>query len=292
VKIVALSLPFPGVSRVLEEGEKLGFFEFVKIQGDRVAIPPADVYLLGAWHPTYNNLLTALDGKIGVLWCSSAGEVDFEPVERKYLAEIINNKKIDFVWFGDKALGEVWGKGFYAPYGMKLLDQYQDQEKKDIVTLFCPPTVKKNLLNQIIAIALLQRKQDLVLHTNIPIDSGFAASIKLEYIHHNWLQDKEYRDLIASSKLNFAVSWAETLNYQSAEAMFLGTLSVMSAAIPWATPHLTVKNSNNALEIAGRALHILDCSQRTGYTVDEFRRSLVRYFVDANEHLREALNAL
>ena len=48
-KRVALSVPFPGVSRVLEEGEKLGLWEFITLDGSPVKIPDADQYILGGY---------------------------------------------------------------------------------------------------------------------------------------------------------------------------------------------------------------------------------------------------
>ena len=295
-KIVAISMPFPGVCRVLEESEKLGFLKLVKLDSDRVAIPPADTYLLGAWSPAYNQLLKVLEGsRVGVLWTSSCGELGFEPIEQDYLAAIIDNPAIKFVWFGDESLGKVFKKGFYAPYPMKLPEEgLIPHEKQDIVTLFCPNTAKKNIVNQLVAIALLQRTTSVVLHTNVPVDPVFAASIKLKYVQHSWLEEREYKELIASSKLNFACSWAETLNYQAAEALMLGTFSVLSTTIPWAMPYLTVKNPNDPLEIAQVAHKVLDTQERalTGYSVSEFHRSLRGHFVESNLFLKWMLESL
>ena len=291
-KIVALSAPFPGVCRVLEEASKLGLLELVKLDSDRVKIPPADVYILGAWHPTYTQIVKVLEGsRVGVLWTSSVGETQFEPIEQDYLAAIITNPAIEFVWFGDESLGEVWEKGFYAPYPMKLPEECIKREKQDIVTLFCPATAKKNILNQLIAVALLQRKHgSLVLHTNVPVDPAFAQSIKLKYVQHGWLQEQEYRELIASSKLNFAVSWAETLNYQSAEAALLGTVSITSATIPWFSPWYELDvPPNSSIDIASLADEMLERREWWG---EKAFKSAVDYFENSNRLLEQALSRL
>lgn len=271
---------------MLEEAEKLGLLELVRLDRDRVRIPPADVYILGAWHPTYAQVVKVLEGsRVGVLWTSSAGEMQFEPVEQDYLAAIIDSKEVEFVWFGDKSLGQVWDKGFYAPYPMKL-EGYPRREKQDIVTLFCPATAKKNLLNQVVAIALLQREQDLTLHTNVPIDPAFAASIKLRYVQHDWLPDQEYKKLIASSKLNFAVSWAETLSYQSAEAALWGTASIVSATVPWLKLDV---NPNSPSDIACLAREML---KRREWWEEKALKSVTAYFEKANRLLKQALSRL
>lgn len=298
--ITFVTAQFPGVLKVGIEGEKLGLWNLVELGGaDRIAIPSSSCYILGAWQPgAYDQLLKVLEGsKIGICWCSSVGEMQFEPIEQEYLASIIANPEIDFVWFGDKSLGEVWKKGFYAPYGMKLPDEeYIPRPKQNIVTFFCPATTKKNILNQLVAIALLQRTNSAILHTNVPVDTAFAASIKLKYVQHGWLPQEQYQELIASSKLNFAVSWAETYSFQAAEALMLGTLSVLSHTIPWAMPYLTVRNPNDPIEIAEVAMKVLAISdpeaKEKGYSIDEFRRSLISYLTDANAHLRFAITSL
>ena len=293
MKIVALSAPFPGVTRVLEESEKLGLLELVKLDPDRIKIPPADVYILGAWHSSYAQIVRVLEGsRIGILWTSSIGEMQFEPIEQDYLAAIIANPAIEFVWFGDESLGEMWEKGFYAPYPMKLPEDstFKLQVKQDIVTLFCPNTVKKNQLNPLFAVALLQRKHDLVLHTNIPIDLAFAKSINLKYVQYGWLPQEQYQSLIASSKLNFAVSWAETLNYGSAEAALWGTCSITSSTIPWFKPFKELDvPQNSAISIASLADEML--SNREQWEEKAFDQA-INHFERANKLLEQALSRL
>lgn len=235
MRVVALSVPFPGVSRVLKESEKVGMLKFCPIGGDRVAIPPADVYILGAYHPFYDQLLPHLDGKIGVLWTSSAGEMQLEPVEQDYLHRLLVDPRIDFIWFGDPGLAAVFkDKGFYSPYPMSLDVQRPDVPKQDIVTLFCPTTAKKNILTQILAVALVQREVDVTLHVNFGIDPALKAATGLRVVEHGWLERGEYVRLLASSRANLAVSLAETFCYAAAESVLMGTPCVLSSAIPWA----------------------------------------------------------
>ena len=90
MKIVGLSVPFPGARKPLEEGAKLGWWDFILLGGSRVEIPPAEVYILAAWHPLYNQLIGLCSGaRLGVLWTSSGGEMDLEPVETSYLNGIL-----------------------------------------------------------------------------------------------------------------------------------------------------------------------------------------------------------
>ena len=248
-----MSVPFPGAKRPLEEGKKLNMWEFVLIEGPRVSIPSADIYILAAWHPAYQDLLgLSTESKVGVMWSSSVGEMDFEPVEQEYLRKIREDPRISFIWFGDPSLAKIYPeKGFYAPYPMDV-DGVVDPhvEKKDIVTLFCPTGPKKNILNQLLAMRLVQKEKGLTLHTNI---QGYDSILKeLDCVRHGWLPQVEYYELIASARLNLACSWCETFNYNVAEAALLGTMSVVSETIP--IEGLRVKNPNSSVSIAEQIL--------------------------------------
>lgn len=226
-------------------------WEFVLLEGERIAIPPAEVYIFAAWHPVYEQLL-GLGGKIGILWTSSGGEMDFEPVEQAYLEMINRDPRISFIWFGDTSLARIYPqKGFYAPYPMDVDGvNLPDVEKKDIATLFCPTGPKKNILNQLLAMKLVQRGRKLTLHTNI---RGYDNILReLDCIRHEWLPDVEYRSLLACTKVNLACSWCETFNYNVAEASLLRTVSVTSSTIPG--PGLRVVEVNNPVHIAEKIL--------------------------------------
>lgn len=253
MKIVSLSVPFPGAKRPLEEGKKLGMWEFVLLEGEKIAIPPADVYVFAAWHQVYEQLL-GLGGKVGILWTSSAGEMDFEPVEQEYLRRIREDPRISFIWFGDIALAKIYPeKGFYAPYPFNVDGaDPPDVEKKNIATLFCPTVPKKNILNQLLAMKLVQRSGRLTLHTNV-VSYDYDVILKdLDCVRHGWLPQEEYHELIASARINLACSWAETFNYNVAEAAACGTISVTSETIP--VSGLIVKNPNNPVHIAEKIL--------------------------------------
>jgi len=229
-------------------------WEFVLLTGGRISIPDADIYILAAWHSAYEQLL-GLGGKTGVLWTSSAGEMDFEPVEQEYLRRIREDPRISFIWFGDIALARVYPeKGFYAPYPLDV-DRVNppNVEKKNIVTLFCPTGPKKNILNQLLAVKLVQSSTKLTLHTNVRGYESLLNDVRgVDCVRHEWLPDVEYRSLLASAKVNLACSWAETFNYNVAEAALLGTISVVSRTIP--IGGLSVKNPNNPVHIAEKIL--------------------------------------
>ena len=178
--------------------------------------------------------------------------MDLEPIEQEYLMRLLNDLRVSFIWFGDPALAQIYPeKGFYAPYPLDVDGvNPPNVDKKDIATLFCPTGPKKNILNQLLAMKLVQRDKKLTLHTNV---QGYDVILKdLDCIRYEWLPDVEYHSLLASTRVNLACSWAETFNYNVAEAALLGTVSVTSSTIP--LPGLKVKDINNPIHIAEKIL--------------------------------------
>lgn len=264
MSIALLSLPYPGVCKIAQHGADLGLWQFIKIEGS-FDIPPADVYLLGAWSNFYEQFLPHLNGRVGIIWTSSVGEVGFEPLEIGYLHTILNNPKIEFILFGDQSLAGIFKeKGIYIPYPIAGELVAKDIPKEDIITLFCPSGHKKSIANQLAAVSLLQQERDIILHTNI---TGHYRDLLLLFgVKHQlygWLPDDDYYKLLAAAKVNLSVSFAETFSYQTAECCQLGTPSVVSPTITWYKPKsLVVSNPNNPLEIKNKILYALDNYRR------------------------------
>jgi glycosyltransferase involved in cell wall biosynthesis len=266
MKLAAMSVPFPGAKRPLEEGAKLGLWSFTLLQDGMRSLPAADTYLLAAWHPSYEQLL-AMGDRRGILWTSSAGEMDFLPVERRYLWEIRQDPRIDFIWFGDEGLAEAYPeKGFYAPYPLVFeAKQKEEIKKEDICTLFCPTKPSKNIHNQLVAIKIVQKERKLKLFTNIEGYDDILA--ELDHVRMGWLPEKPYRNLIARAKVNLAVSWCETFAYNIAESFSMGTPCLISPTISWVestelSTIIKINNPKDVLEIEGRLAAILDMNER------------------------------
>jgi len=260
-KIVAISVGFPGVVRALKHGRDLKLWDLVVLSEQPVHIPRADAYILGAWHKSYSQLLKELpeNSRIGILWTSSAGEMDLEQVEISYLAKIIDNERIDCVLFSTEALANSFKKGVFFPYPIVIrIPLTKKQEKQEIITLFCPPTFKKNVLNQLLAVKELQKTREIKLHTNLLPYKKIMKWLGLNFELHNWLPEKEYYSLLSRSKCNLGVSWAESFNYQVLEAALCNTFSVVSPSVWWyPEKDLMVLNPNNPLEILQKMLECI-----------------------------------
>lgn len=284
--LVALSLPFPGVCRVFEHGERLGLWKFVCLRGD-VDIPVSDHYIIGAWHDFYRDkLLNVLpeSSRITVLWTSSVGEVSLEPVEVSLLQEVLLNKRVSKIWFGSAHMSRLFSdKGVYAPYPIDFDYASPRKDHGSYMTLFAPPTAKKNLFTQFAAIALLQRDRGLPLYTNVRVPEVF----KINYTFHEWLPDLVYRDLISGSCLNWACSWAETLNYQALEAAVYEVPSVVSRAIGWAPRTAQVDSAGDVISMIYTAKVILG-NPEYGKV---FRKRALRHASLCNAELRSAIES-
>lgn len=198
------------------------------------------------------------ESKIIDLWTSSTGEIDFTPVEQGYLQSLLANPRIDAIWFGDYSLSLVYPeKGFHAVYPFDI-DHFDvpKVDKTNTVSLFCPTGPKKNIINMLWGIAIARKENpEIELRTNIEgydfiLDKG--AILGSHTMRFKWLEDYDYRQLIAACRVNLAVSHAETYNYQVAEALMCGTPSVISPTVP--LPGYIVRNPNDANEIAKRIL--------------------------------------
>lgn len=267
-----ITLPFPGVIRVGEEGEKLGLWDLITVTEGNVTLPRAGTVIFGAWSSVYDRILSVFDGTIGVCWTSSVVEVDLEPVELAFLHQIVRDPRIDWIWFGDPSWAEAVDKGFYAPYPVKV-EERPAQPKRDIVTLFTPGKPKSNVLNQLLGVAIAQKDYfppGLELHTNLAAIPPLPLPLKVN--QRGWMPRNEYHELLASARVNLCVSHGETFSYQVAEATMLGTPSIVSEAVSWA-PDLAAWHTS-ALEIGAGIIFALE---REAELLDRWRIELENY---------------
>lgn len=285
---VSLSLPFPGVSRVLEEGALLGLWQHLAIEGGPLTIPVADTYIIGAWHQHYEKLLHVLPSQARkiVLWTSSAGEIGLEPVEQGLLYQVLQEPRIQKVWVADMALLALDTKVFYAPYPYNVPRATAYGLSPPYMTMFSPGTLKKNHFPQFLAAAMLQQAlraegsfETFPLYTNVEVPLVFQTL--LQYSKFEWLPQAQYRDIMQNSRLNWACSWAETLSFQAAEAAAYGVPSVCSRTIPWAPEGCQVTNPNDPHEITQVARRILGHGAA-------FRAAIESWSAKANQEVQHA----
>ncbi len=212
----------------------------------------------------------------------------FEPSEVANFAKLLDDPRIDFIWVGEPSLDKIRPKVFYAPYPVKVENRRNVTiEKANTMTLFCPSTVKKNALNQLVAALEIQKKAGLQLYTNVAFSPGVSDILKdMRVMQSSWLPQAQYDQVLRRSKLALCVSWAETFSYQCAEGIMLGTPCVGSHTIPFLSDSYTVRDPNNPVEIAEVGLAVLAAGNDAAQVQYE---ALSDYAMHANARLMEIL---
>lgn len=208
-----------------------------------------------------------------------------EPVEIEYLQHILRDPRIEKVWFGDPSLAQVYPeKGFHAPYPFSSDLPLYTGPKRDAIGLFNPGGLKKNNYNQILAAELFQRSHPgWILETNVANYEPVMKSLGLRYRLHPWLPAEEYHQVLGGCRINMACSWAETNNYQVAEAGLLGVPSVISLTIP--QPGIECDYPNSPEEIASSMEYSIEQREAP----EEVRASITAFAEERNLELQDAL---
>ena len=134
---------------------------------------------------------------------------------------------------------------------------------------------------------MVQQRTGLVLHTNVPQDAAWHAIAPVRSRRYSWLPQEHYDQVLLRSRLNFAVSYAETFNYQAAEAIMRGAPCVASPTIPFLNRkgQSVVQDVNDPVEIARLGELLLDNPDAAAQQL-EVLQDYARW---ANDQLQQAL---
>jgi hypothetical protein len=252
-----------GLASVFRHGEGLGLWKYMSLPNPEIyqQLKECRSLILGGWDPAYKHLLQKTSQRRMVWWASSLGEIWLEPIELSFLQQILVTPEVDQIIFGDPEAAQAFQteKTIHLPYPIDLqrFQAYSPSSQKDGICIFGPSTLKKNVLNQLAAVALIQRDQPTTLHLNNPQTAKLADVLGVRYEYHGWLPDQEYYVLLAGMKVSLQCSVAESFNYQGIESALLGVVPVTSPTIRWNLPELTVQNVNSAQSIASIILEVL-----------------------------------
>lgn len=270
---------FPGVTTALRYLESVtGLTKHIPLK----ELPDSEVepsmVLFGGFCGAYNKLIPSLRAQgvpVGVWYCSSIGQTGFsyeyiEVTQLTSLLEALRKKELDFLWMGNRLVAESLkhlAPVDYLPYliPVKKIQQsvtrHTEKDDNINVSLFCPFTLRKNVLNQLTAVSILQHENPKIkLHVN---DMGepwrmYADQLGLRLQEHGWMTRPTYLWNVKRMDVGLQVSYCETGNYVSMEHFALGTPCVMSHTQSWAgrdkyiTGELVVDNFDSPVEIAGK----------------------------------------
>lgn len=291
------SKAYPGVSKYGEEGEAVGLWKLEYIESinwkknkniDLLIISPYQIltetdikYLRNMYHC-----------KIGYLWHSSAGEVELarevEINELALLTKMYEDKTIDFLCFTTESLAKAFN-GIYLPHPVKIIEQPK-VKKENIISLFCPPTYKKAIFPQLIAVKLFQKNHpDFTLHTNLRNYKQLLNELKINYELHDWLEKDKFYEILAKSKFALQCSFAESYNYFVADCLMCNTPVITSKEIDW-NPMKFFVDKIDPLEIVNKMEYIAD------YLLDDiYLTELANWKKETeqkNKKIKETLNKL
>jgi hypothetical protein len=253
-----------GLASVFTHGEGLGLWEYMSLPNPEIyqQLKECESLILGGWDPTYKHLLQKTSQRRMVWWASSLGEIWLEPVELTFLQQILATPEVDLIIFGDPEAAEAFQteRTLHLPYPVDLqrFQTYQSSSEKDGICIFGPSTLKKNLLNMLAAVKLIQKEQPITLHLNKPDAAKLAEWLGVRHQYHPWLPEAEYYSLLVKMKVSLQASYAESWGYSSLEAALLGTVPVTSRTVRWNVPVLTVNNVNSPASIAEKINLALD----------------------------------
>lgn len=262
---------FPGVKAVLRHVESLGLGKMIgDISGSSTPclvkqkdINEDDTVIFGAWDQSYALPLLRLKCKKAILWTSSPGQMEMSPgsVEISMFNHIMSQRnagKIDKVYLLSKELTEYMKmKGNYPvvyfppPFDFRLYDKFKTEVEdkiQDSVGLFIPPhsNIRKNYYNQKLALEMVQ---------------CYNHAIQVFSNDKGWVEQVGYDAMLMAVMVNLHVTHSESFCYQAAEAIALGTISLISECIQenlgLDTPFV-VHNPDSPTEIASKITDILN----------------------------------
>jgi len=196
-------------------------------------LPYGENVIFASFGPLYEAVIEKLNKK-GIrpsfIWCSSLGQLEMTPGERRAFIQIIDcfkKGKIKYFLMHRRlydSLGYFVKNATFLPFSINL-NPYQNITKKDLsginLDLFCRLRYGKNVLNQILAFKMAEL--DGHLHINFDAEQfhGIIETISSQIVRHRWLSIEEYYGLISAMDISLQVTIGESFNYAVCERMAL-----------------------------------------------------------------------
>lgn len=304
-----ITVGFPGVRRWLENGAAEGLWGLTLLEDQqRAEVPPAEAYGVGAWHmayvPVYEQV-RSMGVPFGVAWSSSPQESDTNrgQIELLYLLALTSKPKDPTMpmtpstgptprpdWWAclDQNLAAVLPNAIHLP-GPIHLETLPDRTKEDWIGFFVPPTEKKAIFSQLLAVRAFQRTHPSCrLQTNLAPYQQVMDWLGLNYTLHPWLPRDEYLEVVGKCRVVLHASIAEAFGYGAVDALMAGTPVMGSPTLPWLPPQWCVVNPNDPTGIAAT----LEAMYGPGYYVADPREFVAAKARINNSAARVAVEAI
>jgi len=302
---------FPGVSQVFKELEYLKLTKHIHINQLNM-IKPKDIAIFGAWHPQYAlPIRRCISKRKFITWHSPLlqaelnNEQEFIKLvldlkEKNVISGIVHMDEDNYKIFGDE-------DDFYLPHPFstdrfkKHREEYAKAVDPKSISFFTAfGNKQKNILCQLGAVSLIQKKQSIMLHVNgMPdIYRKFSDAIDIKHTDHGFIPENKYYGMIYGSKLGIQVSVSEAFNYVVAIFFALGTPCIISRAIAVnfeidEQPILIVDNIDSSVEIAEKINSILKMNEEEyKWLSDDCIEYIEKLSIKNNKKVEETLKKL
>jgi hypothetical protein len=219
---------------------------------------------------------------------------------------LLEKGRIDFVLMGSRDCFEIFKsknkniKRFYNVVDKeKILKHKKPVRKVDAVSLFMPFTSRKNIINQICAMKLVQEKKPYLLYLNnlrmLPSQSQnffnqLFKFIGVAYVDLGWMKKPQYYEAIQKVKAGLQVTINEAHNLVLHEHIILGTPVVYSSVVDWLPKdEATVYNLDSPVEISEKISNVIENPEiiiKQQKASDKY----LKFAIDQNRKLFEELN--
>lgn len=226
---------YPGVSRVLREGEKCAMWKVGYLDAPYREMAEGDVAVFGAWSDGYAIPVRRWKCKKVLLWTSPLAQAEFEELRIvAHVRSLLNQGHLDAVWCGSEDMVDVFGGNtFYAPYPLTVPD-LPDPVPPTMVghaSLFCPTHPRKNIAVQLLA----AKRAGLTVHLNGqgPAYRDLIGALGVTHYDHGWMAEAEYWRIVASMELG--LQWShegvESFDFVAWDHLCMNVPVVSS--VPW-----------------------------------------------------------
>jgi glycosyltransferase involved in cell wall biosynthesis len=197
-------------------------------------LPYGDNIIFAGFGPIFDTIIRVLNKK-GIrpsfIWCSTLGQLELTPGERKTFVRITNFLRQGRIrhLFLHRRLYEslgcfIQGVTFF-PHTIDL-KPYDNIKKKQLlgvnVDLFCRPRYGKNILNQILAFEMLNMSGNIHINFDTKKFCDIIEMITSKCITHAWMAIDDYYSFITAMDLSLQVTIGESFNYAVCERMAMG----------------------------------------------------------------------
>lgn len=213
-----------------------------------------DLVILGGYLDYYTQVLFTCkkEGvKTAILFTSTLGQAELssdfiELAQLNALKKMLERNEITYLLFGSSSLSGVFAspkiKRYWNPFSVDYVQKHLKQtenlptQKVNGIVMFMPFAPRKNIVNQLMAVKILQRDDPslLLLTNNIaPQYRIFCNDFGIVFQDMGWLHPINYYRALQRAKASLQITLCEAFDYVAAESICSGTPVIVAPSVEW-----------------------------------------------------------